>query len=181
MVVGVFFSELANRREQLGYQGQAVLIMDGLACHRSDFVEDLCFENDCIVEILPADSSDQIQPCDLGIFGVMKANASRTHPTADLSKQSRQVTKIIRSTSTTYLPPTIVHAFARAGIVSHSSREHHGLICRVDVEVMTAAGRLDLTTAGDEAHPLRETRRIRLSLTIRINISRSHDTEGIHG
>jgi hypothetical protein len=149
----VFIPELARRREELGYSGEAVLIMDGLTCHHSDFVEDLCFENNCIVEILPAHSSDQIQPCDLGIIGAMKANASRIHPAPDLSKQSKQVLNIVGSVQTTLLPPTIVHAFARAGIISHYSPERHCLIGQVDVDAMAAVRHRDIATADGGVRP----------------------------
>jgi hypothetical protein len=107
-------------------------LMDGLTCHGSDLVKDLCFENECFLQFLPPHSSDQVQPCDLGIFGPMKTNIARIRPTPDLSRQTKQVVKIFGAMQTTLLPPTIIHAFAQTGIRSHFAQEHNCLICSVD-------------------------------------------------
>lgn len=128
----VFFPELQQRRERYHYGGRAVLLMDGLTCHGSDDVEDLCLDNHCFIQFLPPHSSDQVQPCDIGIFGPMKANITRVNPAAELSKQSKQVVKILGALQTTLLPPTIIHAFAQAGIRSRYCDVHHCLICKVD-------------------------------------------------
>jgi hypothetical protein len=128
----VLFPELRSRRERYRYGGRAVLLMDGLTCHGSDDVEDMCLDNGCFIQFLPPHSSDQVQPCDVGIFGPMKANMSRVSPARDLSKQSKQIVKILGALQSTLLPPTIIHAFASAGIRSRYSDVHHCLICVID-------------------------------------------------
>jgi hypothetical protein len=45
--------------------------------------------------LLPPHSSDQTQPYDVGVFGALKANMTHVHPVNDLSKQSKQVLKIL--------------------------------------------------------------------------------------
>jgi hypothetical protein len=102
-----------------------------------------------IVDILFAHSTDQAQPCDPGILGAMKSNASRIHPDADLLRQSKQVVRILGS--------------AREGIVSHDSHEHHCLICQGDPEATTPVRHFDLLTGGGAAPASREKHRIRLS------------------
>jgi hypothetical protein len=59
----------------------------------------------------------------------MKANIARVRPAAELSKQTRQVLKILGAAQTTLLPPTIIHAFSQAGVQSHFSADHNCLIC----------------------------------------------------
>jgi hypothetical protein len=64
---------------------------------------------------------------------------TRVHPVDDLSKQSKQVLKILGGLQTTLLPPTIISVFRQAGKESRSSDEHDGLICPVN---MTCARRI---------------------------------------
>jgi hypothetical protein len=108
------------------------LLMDGLTCHGLDDVMDLCLDNHCFVQFLPPHSSHQVQPCDIGIFRPMKANITRVNPAAELSKQSKQVVKIVGALQMTLLPPTIIHGFAEAGIRSRRCDAHHCLIGKVD-------------------------------------------------
>jgi hypothetical protein len=87
----VCFAELDRRREHFQYWGEAILILDGLTCHDSDIVEDLCLDHGCSIKWLPPHQSDQTQPCDVGVFLPLKANMTRVHPADDLSKQSKQL------------------------------------------------------------------------------------------
>jgi hypothetical protein len=49
----VFFPELEERRQCLGYWGEAVLILDGLGCHDSNQVQEQCFQRGCWIQLLP--------------------------------------------------------------------------------------------------------------------------------
>jgi hypothetical protein len=51
-----------------------ILILDGLTCHDSDAIEDLHLDYGCWIELLPPHSSGQTQPCDVSVFGPLKAN-----------------------------------------------------------------------------------------------------------
>jgi hypothetical protein len=63
--------------------------------HDSDQVQERCFQRGCWIQLLPPHSNDQTQPCDVGVFGPMKTNMARTHPARDLSKQSKEILKIL--------------------------------------------------------------------------------------
>ena len=53
--------------------GRKLLIGDNLASHISMEVIRLCKENDIMFVCLPANSTDKMQPLDVGIFGPMKS------------------------------------------------------------------------------------------------------------
>jgi hypothetical protein len=106
--------------------------MDGLSCHELDLFADVCFDSGVRIKLLPTHSSDQLQPCDLGVFAAMKTNVSRVRVPASLSKQSKQTIKIIGTLQTTLLPPTIIHAFAQAGIHARYCPGHRCLTCVID-------------------------------------------------
>jgi hypothetical protein len=112
--------------------GQPVLMMGRQTCHGSEEVEDYCLDNACFIQFLHPHSSDQVQPCDLGLLGPTNANVSRICPAGNLSKQNKQVLEIFVVLETTLLPLTITHAFARAGIVLHSCVQHERLLCAVN-------------------------------------------------
>jgi hypothetical protein len=133
MVPGCFFPELNRGRERFQCWNEAILILDGLTCHDSDAIEDLGLDHGCWTELLSPHASDQIQPRDVGLFDRLKANMTRVHPADDLSKQSKQVLKILGALQTTLLPPTIISAFSQAGAESHYSDEHNCLICWVSM------------------------------------------------
>jgi hypothetical protein len=128
----VFFPEIRHRREITGYAGDAVLIMDGLSCHESDLFDDVCLDSSVRIELLPAHPSDQLQPCDLGVFVAMKRNVSRVCVPVGLSRQSKQIVKIIGALQTTLLPPTLIHAFAQAGIYTRYCPGHRWSMCAID-------------------------------------------------
>jgi hypothetical protein len=145
----VFFAALEERRERLQYRGEAVLIMDGLTCHDSDAFQNECFKRRCWIQILPPHSSDQTQPCDVGIFGPMKTSMGRIHPAADLSKQSKGIIKILGAMQQTLLPPTVVSAFRQAGICSTFDRAHSCLVCYVDARRARRVRGLDVEHVRD--------------------------------
>jgi hypothetical protein len=90
-------------------------------------------DHGCWIELLPPSSSDQTQPCDVAVFDPLKVNMTTVQPADDLSKQSKQVLKILGALQTTLLPPTIIIRFHQTGIESHDSDEHDCLICRVNM------------------------------------------------
>ena len=52
--------------------GKKILIVDNLSSHISREVIDLCREHDITFVCLPANSTDKMQPLDVGVFGPMK-------------------------------------------------------------------------------------------------------------
>ena len=112
----VFFPEVYQRRELLSFFGWAILILDGCSSHTSDSFHDQCFEQGIIPLFIPPHSSDQIQPLDLGIFGIQKTGMGRVHPPQWLSTQSQQLYKILGSWFASATPPNIISAFNQMGI-----------------------------------------------------------------
>ena len=104
------------RRHELEYRGYAVLTMDNCSCHTSQDVERICRENGVRLVFLPPHSSDQTQPCDLGLFGNMKGAQSRVHPPPDMSVQSRQIIRILSAYRAVCHPLAVTSAFRRAGL-----------------------------------------------------------------
>jgi hypothetical protein len=128
----VLFPYVSETRERLKYNGQALVILDGCTCHSSDFFLDEATHEGVRPLFLPAHSSDQTQPLDLGIFGLDKSEAARTRPSPTLNPQTRQIVKALNGYQKACCPNNITSAFRRAGIVTHWSAEHHALVARVD-------------------------------------------------
>ncbi len=57
--------------------GKKLIIGDNLASHLSPTVIDLCRENNIEFVCLPPNSTDKLQPLDVGVFGPLKANWRR--------------------------------------------------------------------------------------------------------
>jgi hypothetical protein len=83
--------------------------------------------------LLPAHSSDQTQPFDLGIFQIEKAEASQTRPSSRLNKQTRQIAKGFNGSQKAYCPNNV------------KSRPRNALICSASGIVRP----MDRSTAAD--------------------------------
>jgi hypothetical protein len=49
-----------------------LLISDGFGTHKSAKIQRFCFENNIVLACLPSHSSHKLQPCDVGLFGLLK-------------------------------------------------------------------------------------------------------------
>ena len=103
-------------KEARSYEGDAVLIMDGCSCHCTAESAALLDEAGVKVILLPSHSSDQTQPCDLGLFGNMKSAQSRVHAPKTASVQSQQIMRMVSAYHMTCHPLAVTSAFRRAGI-----------------------------------------------------------------
>jgi hypothetical protein len=56
---------VVNRRNETGYQGSCVLIIDECSSHHSSNIDEWCYQNMIQIVILSPHSSDQLQPLDL--------------------------------------------------------------------------------------------------------------------
>jgi DDE superfamily endonuclease len=59
-------------------QKPRILICDGFGTHETLEILEYCFENNIILCRLPSHTSHKLQPCDIGVFGPLKA-AYRDH------------------------------------------------------------------------------------------------------
>jgi hypothetical protein len=132
-----------QERERLRYSGPAFLLLDGCSTHISDHFLDLCFDCGIELEMLPPHTSDQLQPLDLGIFGIQKQAMGRVHPPIWVNPQTAQLHKILGSFRAVTARPNVVSAFQQAGIVSQWNQEHESLVAKVNINLVRKA-RCDL-------------------------------------
>lgn len=112
----VFFEELKKRRQLYDYNGQAVIIMDGLSAHYSHAFLEECKNQNVKVMFLVPHSSDQCQPLDLVIFSLLKRFYSRSTFDKTFSKQTQQVIKMLGAWYQSTAPHLIQSAFRAAGL-----------------------------------------------------------------
>ena len=133
-----FFPEIRQRRALLDYEGPALLIMDGFGVHTSSAFELLCEEENVVIVFIPPHTSDQLQPCDLGLFAVLKRWQSNIALPAHLNKQTRQVVRMLDGLRMATTPKNVIGAFRKAGIVGQFSLEKGQMLATVDPSQATA-------------------------------------------
>jgi hypothetical protein len=154
----VLFPYVRATRERLQYDGPALLILDGCSCHGSEWFLEACMELGVDLAFLPAHSSDQTQPMDLGVFANQKTEAARTRPSPELNPQTKQVVKMLNGYQKACCPNNITGAFRRAGIITYWSPLHNELLAKVD---RTTADRVrHWSHLGKDRITLRSGRRI---------------------
>ena len=122
----------------LDYEGPALLIMDGFGVHTSSAFELLCEEENVVIVFIPPHTSDQLQPCDLGLFAVLKRWQSNIALPAHLNKQTRQVVRMLDGLRMATTPKNVIGAFRKAGIVGQFSLEKGQMLATVDPSQATA-------------------------------------------
>ena len=132
-----FLPEIRDRRAKLDYAGPALLLLDGFSVHHSPAFEAMCQEENVVLMFYPPHMSDQLQPCDLGLFG----NQKRWQPNISVDKtfniQTRQVIRILDALRMAATPKNIVGAFRKSGIVNTYEVHWGRLIARVDRQCAT--------------------------------------------
>lgn len=146
-----FFPEIRQRRATTGYEGPALLILDGFGVHHSPSFAEMCEEANVVLVFLPPHTSDQLQPCDLGLFGMQKRWQSNITLPTYLNKQTKQVVRIIDSLRMATTPKNVIGAFRKAGIISRFSIEKGQLIADVNPALATS-----VRHSGEGAQELRE-------------------------
>ena len=146
-----FFPEMRERRRQHKYEGPILLIMDGFGVHHNNWFAEACEEENVVCVFLPPHSSDQLQPCDLGIFSNQKRWQSNIQTDGDLNRQTRQVIRIIDSfrMATTY--KNVVSSFRKSGIIATLDEATGRLMASVDKRFATAVCHLqseEITAMG---------------------------------
>ena len=132
-----FFPELRRRRDRAGYDGPILLILDGFGCHHGERFQDACEENNVVLAFIPPHTSDQVQPCDLGIFANQKRWQNCVRVDEDLNRQTKQVIRIIDSFRMATTLKNVTGAFRKSGIVTYVSEETGVLMARVDTRYAT--------------------------------------------
>lgn len=113
----IFLPNLRDLREKVQYYGKAVLIMDGYLSHQK-VIESLNFEEDNLfIHFLVPHTSDQTQPLDISIFGVMKRFQANFKSKNFLSYQTNQILKIHQTLYQACTPTNCMSAFRSIGII----------------------------------------------------------------
>lgn len=87
----VFYPHIQKLRKLYSYTGQAILIMDGYKAHELALDQQDLINNNIKVHYLVAHSSDQMQPLDIGVFGIMKRFMGNYKRKDDVSELTNQI------------------------------------------------------------------------------------------
>ena len=129
--------ELRHRRKVHKYEGPALLIFDGFGCHLNEQFLEMMEDENVICLQLPPHTSDQLQPCDLGIFANQKRWQSRVTVDPGWSRQTKQIVRIVDSYRHATSYKNVVGAFRKSGIVTFLD-QNLTLRARVDTSFATA-------------------------------------------
>jgi hypothetical protein len=113
----ILIPEIRRRRDETGYIGVVILILDGCSCHTTDYFEDECLNENIVPIFLAPHSSDQCQPLDLLIFSLQKLFIQRIRPAKDSTTQTKEIIKILDSWQQATTPSNITASFKRAGLL----------------------------------------------------------------
>ena len=150
--------EIRWRRNQHQYSGPALVLLDGFQCHQSEDICQMCEEENIIFMFFPPHTSDQLQPCDLGLFSNQKRWSSNIQIDPQLNRQTRQVIRIVDSFRMAATFKNVTGAFRKAGIVTFLD-EKLRLRVRVDTDYASSVRHLH----GDHTLPLEgDRRRVRI-------------------
>ena len=136
-----FIPEMQRRRQDFGYDGPIILLLDQFGCHVNEVFIAMCEEANVVCTFLPPHTSDQLQPCDLGLFGIQKKWMSSIQIPDGLNRQTRQIVRIIDSYRMATTFKNVTSAFRRAGIVTYLDDELR-LMARVDIRYASAVRHL---------------------------------------
>jgi hypothetical protein len=128
----IFFPLIGQRRNELNYHGNVLLLMYGLGLHHTDRFLEQCTEHLVEVLFLVPHASDQTQPLDLLTFALMKQRYSASKFQRLTNPQSNQVVRILGAWFAASAPHHNVEAFMSLGLIPF--RESNCCFLRVDRE-----------------------------------------------
>ena len=117
-----------------------ILSLDGFTAHFSNYFLDECTYHDIFPLPVPAGTSDQIKPLDLGLFAAQEAIKMRLKNHKDLSENPNNIIRIIDSWQKCSTPSNIVSAFNQAGI--YSELTDRGLVTRASLDYARAVRKM---------------------------------------
>ena len=129
-LLNIFIPHLIEKRKSHNYYGPSLLLLDGFTAHHkiTDYISpEKLKELNLTLLYLPPHTSDQIQPLDLGIFGIQKRKYGKLKkylskvPISDLSKQ---ILSVYRSLWQSCDPLHVKSCFQAAGIVKSHDGNH---------------------------------------------------------
>ena len=138
-----FIPEMNLKRSQHQYDGPIVLTLDRFGCHCSEAFLAMCEEANIICKFLPPHTSDQLQPCDLGLFAVQKRWMGNIQIPDNFNRQTKQIVRIIDSYRMATSFKNVTGAFKKSGIVTFLDEDLR-LMARVDVRFASAVRHLNV-------------------------------------
>ena len=112
----IFFPYVIEKRKRLHYNGDALIILDGLGAHDSVGFKEGCERYNIKILTLVPHSSDQTQPLDLVTFSLFKRYYSRSTFNYLISNQSNQLIKMLGAWYQATPPHQVIIAFMAAGM-----------------------------------------------------------------
>jgi hypothetical protein len=120
----IFFPSIEESRSRSGYQGPALLLLDGCSSHHPiEFLEE-CERRNIYVIFLVPHSSDQTQPLDLVPFGIFKRYFNQSTFNALTSAQSNKVIRMMGAWYQATAPHQVIAAWLSAGLVPFRGADH---------------------------------------------------------
>ena len=141
--------DIRHRRQLHRYDGPGILIFDGFGCHLTEDFLALMEDENIVCVQLPPHTSDQLQPCDLGIFSNQKRWQSRVTVDPRWSRQTKQIVRIVDSFRLATTPKNVVAAFRKSGIVTFLDQN---LTLRARVDRCFATAVRDVEDPAPEDH-----------------------------
>jgi hypothetical protein len=117
----IFLSEVKAKREVTGYSGPAFLVLDDCTAHDNDSFLDTCIDENVIPIPIATHASNQVQPCDLCVFGLVKRIIRRLNRTGDGNIQSIHIEKLVATYHSACNPINVIASFRNAGITARFS------------------------------------------------------------
>lgn len=127
----IFLPALHELRNRYEYYGKVVLIIDGYGPHHIALDQiDFSREN-LIIHYLPPHASDQMQPLDLEVFGILKRYANNFKNNREDSYMTQQIRKVVDALYKACTPENCKSAFTSIGI--------EGMLYNIDGEIIEMA------------------------------------------
>jgi hypothetical protein len=115
--VVVFFPAVGERRRTFGYEGKAILILDGLASHHTSLFEEQCRARDIELVFVVPHSSDQTQPLDVITFAVLKGHFASARVARVNTEQSTKIVRMLGPFYAATAPHLVIEAFMSMGLI----------------------------------------------------------------
>jgi hypothetical protein len=117
----ILFREIERRRVEIchripDFRESPVVIIHGLKQYICDPFLDVCFERHIIPHVIPSDSFDQVQPCDLCMFAATKNILARTRKDPRMNVQCQDIDRLLSAIQAVSMMKNIRKSFYRAGI-----------------------------------------------------------------
>jgi hypothetical protein len=110
-LIDLFLPEVGRRRETMGFEGRAVLIINNYTSHTGFHIDAARAAQGIVLCPLPLHSSNQVQLLDVSPFGFTKWHIAVVNRTGLVNVQSTYIAQVIRSFMSAASPLNVVGTF----------------------------------------------------------------------